>query len=197
MNFHPLSNIMCLSDHFFTPTSLSFLPSNYYINFLIVFTIDYLFYYYYHYNYLGTTINTTMIVLQNNIRDIINNNYIKYIDKYNSSSGSVGITASNSTSTTNGSIINSKGSGSSSNIDDVIKAVSYRIRLELSTLLLPLYQSIVYMLVNSQQELFNRQLTRLPSTSQLPKQLQILSTKALKSMNTNLQLLRTGIYDVS
>ena len=132
----------------------------------------------------GASLNTTMIILQNNIRDIIYANYIKFIDKY----GDASIT------TTGGSSLVSSTDSSSVN-DDIIKAVSYRIRLELSTILLPLYSSSVNDLIQTQQENFNKQMIRIPATVELPKQLELLSKKTIKIFNSNLDLLRTGMYE--
>lgn len=133
----------------------------------------------------GASLNTTMIFLQNNIRDIIYANYIKFIDKYGDAS----------ISTTSGSSIVSSTDSSSVSNDDIIKAVSYRIRLELSTILLPLYSSLVNDLIQTQQENFNKQMIRIPATVELPKQLELLSKKTIKIFNSNLDLLRTGMYE--
>jgi hypothetical protein len=134
----------------------------------------------------SASLNTTMIILQNNIRDIVYANYIKFIDKYGDAS---------ITTTSGSSIVSSTDSSSVSN-DDIIKAVSYRIRLELSTILLPLYSSLVNDLIQTQQENFNKQMIRIPATVELPKQLELLSKKTIKIFNSNLDQLRTGMYEL-
>jgi len=150
----------------------------------------------------GVTLNTVMNDLYSNIQDIISANYLKYIDKYNNnfinseiihSIDNIGSSSSRSSRSSDSSSNKSQSRIDNNNNDDLIKAVSYRVRLELSSILLPFYQSLLTMLVTTQQDSFNKQILRIPSTIQLPKQVKLVSKKTSKIFNSNLQLLRTGI----